>query len=166
MTTARRRRIWTQDEATITVGTANQAGQIARQIDVNILTEASLGSLAGYTVVRTHVCVLIDSSTNTGTSFIKANFGLGVFPEFMDQGDFPRLDVYNGNYYAFECFTFRMPGVASTVVLPAEAAFTRSDYRSQRKIPRTNDRLWLVWQQDTTEIVRYRSQISYLLLVP
>ena len=76
----RRRRIWTQDQSTITVGTAGQAGQIHRQIDVELLTQLDKLSLVGFTVVRTHACVLIDSSTNTGTSFITANFGIGIYP--------------------------------------------------------------------------------------
>ena len=162
----RRKRVWTQTVNTITVGTLGQPGQIFVAIDPNLRSAFGLSTLAGFTVVRTHACVLIDSSTNTSSSFIKANMGVGIFPEGMDNGDHPNLEIYAGNYFAFECFSFQMPGVASTIVLPSEASFTRSDYKSQRVIPRPESRIHMVLQQDTTEIVRYRTQISMLLLMP
>ena len=162
----RRRRIWTSDQSIITVGTAGQAGQIVRQIDGVFLTSTGLASAFGCTVARTHVCYLIDSSTNTSVSFIKGFLGIGIFPEGMDNADFPDLASYEGNYYAYECFNFQMPGASSSLVLPAEAAFGRLDYRSMRKIARTGERVVLVLQLDTTEIVRFRLNISILMLLP
>ena len=165
-TRQRRRRLWTADQANITVGTLGVPGQITRQVDVNFLASTGLASMFGCTVARTHTCVLIDSSTNTGTSFIKGWMGLGVFPSGMDNGDFPNLEVYEGDYFAWECFSMLMPGVASTIVLPNEAAFIRGDYRSMRKIGRADERLWVVFQLDTTQIVRFRFQMSALILLP
>ena len=163
---ARRRRIWTNDHSTITVGTLGVPGQIFRHVDANVLLNTSLASMFGSTVARTHTCVLIDSSTNTGTTLMKAYLGMGVFPQGMDNGDFPDLEQYNGDYFAWECFSFQMPGAANTLVLPSEAAFTRQDYRSMRKIPRTEERVNVVLQIDATEIVRFHLQIAMLFLLP
>ena len=61
--------------------------------------------------------------------------GIGIFPSGMDNGDFPDLAVYDGNWMAYECFAYKMPGAASTLVLPSEAAFNRLDYRSSAVLP-------------------------------
>ena len=92
--------------------------------------------------------------------------GIGIFPAGIDNGDFPDLSVYSGDYFAFECHNFKMPASSETLVTPDQAAFHRADYRSMRKIGRAEERIALVWQQDTTEIVRYRAQISMLILLP
>ena len=164
--TPRRRRMWTADESTITVGTLGVPGQIFRQIDVNFLTQTGWASMLGCTIARTHTCVRIDSNTNTGNNLMRAWMGIGIFPSGMDNGDFPDLSIYNGDWFVYECYTFQMPSAASTLVLPESAAVHRSDYRSMRKVARPDERVCLVWQQDTTVIARYGIQVSMLVLLP
>ena len=125
-----------------------------------------LSNMLGCTIARTHVCTLISSDgTNSTSNFGKAFLGIGVYSEGMDNGDFPDLSVYNGDWLAYECFSYQMPGAIDTVVNPTSAAFSRTDYRSMRKID-SSEMPVLVMQQDHGSAIVYRLQVSYLVLLP
>ena len=162
----RRRRVWSNDDSSVVVGTSGVPGQIARRLDPAFLAMSGLSSMFGCTIARTHVCILITSDgTNSADSHFKAKLGIGIFPEGMDNGDYPDLEAYNGNWFAYECFVFRAPGVINTVVLPEAAAFARLDYRSMRKID-SGEMLVLVMQHDLNETIRYAVSVSFLVLLP
>ncbi len=163
--TPRRRRTWTNSNVTLNVTAAGQPG--AKQVDLGATLKGQLGitDLVGFTVARTHICVLIEG-LDTNTSIITSNMGIGVYANNIDDIDFPDLSQYEGDWLAYECFIFKQPGTAGLLPVNDNTAFHRSDYRSMRKIPRTGLDLKLVFQHDTVATVNYHVACSILWLLP
>ena len=122
--------------------------------------------MMGITLSRTHVCMLATSAVDeTLLGVIKLTMGIGVFAGGIDEGDFPDLQTYDGDWMAYECMVFQMPGVALQPMLPESASFVRADYRSMRKID-TGESPFLVAQIDVSRDIELDVVVSQLLLLP
>ncbi len=166
---SRRPRSWYNQGFLSTLAAAGAGGQ--QITNLSTIMEARLGvtGLPGYTVSRLHMCTLITSGTSeTGVGRFSVFIGIGVYPSGMDAGDFPDLHLYEGDWMAFECFTFQLSGTELLPVLPESASFQRSDYRSMRKINRAQETLFLVAQIDSAPAaaVNIKGEVSGLMIMP
>jgi len=169
MTSPRRKRYWVNSGFDSTLLTGGVPGQLAVNLNTNLEQRLGLLSLAGFTVSRTHICSLITSGgSETGTGRFSIFLAIGVFTAGIDVQDFPDISTYDGDWLAWECYTFQLPGAVALPVLPDEAAFQRSDYRSMRKIPKSTDQLFLVIQIDSTpsSAVVIKGEVASLFLAP
>jgi len=92
--------------------------------------------------------------------------GIGVFSTTIDNADFPDLSNYDGDWMAYECNVFQMPGVDLAPVVPESASTLRADYRSMRKVPRVGMTPFFVAQSDSTIDFDIDFVISQLILLP
>ena len=151
MSTQRRRRIWSTTSSSLLLTTSGVPGQLSLNLSDTVQGKMGLLSMAGFTVSRTHVCTLIASGAGeVGLDVHKIIWGIGVFASGIDNGDYPDLDNYSGDWMCYECNIFFLPAQQNQHVLPGEAAFNRADYRSMRKIGRNDESLFLVAQIEGT----------------
>ena len=167
MTSARRRRrVWTSADGVLAVISSGIAGQKISEISQNLQTTLGIAQLSGFTVGRTHLCVQAKgAANNTVITQQRVFLGLGVFPQAMDEGDFPDLETYQGDYFGYECMTFQGSGTANKPVEPESAGFLRADYRSMRKIP-NGEAIFLVIQQTGADDYDFNFVASMLLMMP
>jgi len=148
------------------MSSAGVAGQ--QRLDISAALEATKGilDLSGYTVARTHLCVLVESAAGE-TASVQTNLwlGIGVFPTGMAAGTFPDLSAYEGDWYAYECMIFRTVGTQLLAVAPESASVLRADYKSMRKIP-NGERCVLVAQIAQTIDLLVNVSVSTLYLMP
>jgi len=162
----RRRRIWTTTNVVELPVSSGVNGQKAQILDANFALSTGLAGMFGCTISRTHVCTLL-TSIEDATSIIKMQMGIGIFPTGTDEGDFPNLQRYEGDWLAYECFVFQLPGgTAQIPVVPSEAAFTRSDYRSMRKVTDVGMSPFIVFQTDSASDFEIDAVVSQLILLP
>jgi len=140
----------------------------AVDLSANLLTGLGVAHLAGFTIIRTIVTGFIqaDSDNTTFEAAIHAHWGCGIFAGAIDDGDFPGLGVYDGDYYAYGALVYQNPGVASNVVVPPEAALIRGDSRAMRKIDRVGEVPKIVFAQNTANDFIYNGSVSTLLMMP
>jgi len=163
----RRRRVWTNTDDTKILTVAGAPGQKAIDLSSNLLTGLGLAHLAGYTVAHTHVEILAQSDVDeTGVSRVHMHWGIGIFAGGIDDGDFPLLDLYEGDWLAYGSFLFKLAGAGITLVLPTEQSVRRYESRAMRKIDRIGEVPFLVLQQDSTQGVAYQVSCSQLWLMP
>ena len=144
-----------------------QNGQISVDLGVNFETALDISHLVGYTLSRTFVKILaVSDSDNAGSGVIRAFWGIGVYAGSIDNGDFPNLELGEGDWMAYGTMIFDMPGAASTVVKPDTAALIVNDFKSMRKIDRIGEVPFLVMQQTTSSDMVYHYAITQLLLMP
>ena len=160
----RRRRLWTSQNAEVTLSTGGVAGQIALGLDTDFIASTGLASMFGCTVVRTFLRGYIRSGDST-VSDMAAFIGLGVFPNGIDQGDYPDLNVREGDWFGYLALPFLTSGVAVKPVQPEEAAYFTAEFRSARKIG-LGETLTLVIQQTITRSVVYHVTTTMLCLLP
>ena len=165
MTTQRRRRTWTTSSGLVTLTALGQAGQLSLDIGAQMRTKIGIVDLAGMTVARSHLCVQVraDASNATGIQN-RAFIGLGIYTALIDDGDFPDLQQYDGDWYGYECMAFQGGGVDLPVV-PESAGFFRADYKSMRKL-RSRETAWIVFQQILNDDFDYSFIVSTLWLMP
>ena len=147
--------------------TAGIPGQLKIDLSTNLETGLGLAHLPGYTCIDTHVSVLIRSSSDESqTSLVQAAFAIGVKPTGMDNGDYPNLELYEGDWLWYQAYQFLLPGAVSTPVLPDAAAFQRSHSGASRRITDIGQEMVLVGQQGTSQNVDYFFQVQQLWLMP
>ena len=163
----RRIGLWTSTNTTLVVDTAGIAGQKAVQTTSNLESGLGLAHLAGYTIVDTRVKVYAESSSAEGGNTLEhASLGIGVFSTGIDEGDFPNLTVYEGDWLWYGTMIFRLPGAVSGTVLPTEFSQLHSRSRAQRRIPDVGLSGWMVAQQSGGSDVNYFVRVEHYILMP
>ncbi len=165
--TPRRRRVWSNTNATLAVTVADQPGQRFTVLGTNLLTGLGLAHLAGYTVKDTHVQIMASTGGDeTDVTLVTAQWGIGIFTGSIDAGDFPQLDLYEGDWLAYGSFVFKLPGTISTLVTPTELAVRQWHSAAMRKIDRVGEAIFFVIQHNLAVNVNYTLAVSQLWLMP
>ena len=165
--TARRRRLWSTTVGSRTVSNAGQGGQASHDLGENVQQGLGIAHLAGFTLSRTHVRILMMSDVdNTAVSVLTSFFGIGIYAGSIDNGDFPDLSLYDGDWMAYGSMVTKMPGALSTLVLPESRAVYEADFRSMRRIDRIGEVPFLVLQHNSTDDIQYHYTVSQLILLP
>jgi len=165
--TMARRRLWTLTRGGLNLVANGAGGQQHADLGANLQTGLGLSHLAGYTVVRTYLHIVVKSSTgNVSVADNQAQWGIGIFAAGIDDGDFPSLALHEGDWLSFGTMIFQGPGVALTPVAPTEASVYHGDSKSARRIDRVGEAEVLVVEQDTSDDYTYKFQISQLWLMP
>ncbi len=163
----RRRRVWSNSDASLSVIVPGQGGQKLVDIGANLQVGIGITHLAGFTVAMTHVdLTVMSSSDESGSSFLRAHWGIGIFAGGIDEGDFPDLSLYEGDWLAYGTYHFQLPGAISTLVLPTAQAVRSYESRGSRKIDRVGEVPFLVVQHSGAENVDYHFSVSQLWLMP
>lgn len=165
--TTQRNRLWTNTDLILNVTAADAAGQVSQNLTTNLQTGLGIPNLAGYTCVRTFVRGFVQSdgdNTTAGTVF--AHWGIGVYAGGIDNGDFPDLSLYDGDWLAYGSLVFRNPGVALNIVEPERAGYVQMDSKSARRLDRIGDTMFFVVQQSTAQDFLYNLSVSQLWLMP
>ena len=163
---ADRSRMWTSQNAGVTLVSAGVAGQISLSLDTDYAASTGLASMFGCTIVRTFVrCSIRSGNAETSNADMIGFMGLGVFPSLIDQGDFPDLNIREGSWWGYIAHPFSMPGAVLTPVIPDRAAFFEVEFRSGRKVG-IGERPSLVVQQTVSDTVTYNVTVTMLCLLP
>ena len=167
MTTARRARIWTTFDSSVGVSALGPLGQQAVKIGANILSGLGISHLAGYTVgpFFLELMILTDDG-NTIVEEVTAHCGIGIFDGGIDEGDFPDLENGDGDYLLRENMVFQSPGATDTLVRLDTRASRRVISRSQRRLERVGDTVWIVFQHSTANDIDYYFSVTFMLLMP
>ncbi len=144
-----------------------QAGQKSVDIGETLQTGLGISHLAGYTVVRTFVKGMATAAAgNTTEQIVHAQWGIGIFAGSIDDGDFPDLGLYDGDWLAFGSLVFKNPGVALNTVLPEAAGYVDVSSKAQRRVDRIGEVPFLVVQTNRAEDYEFSFAISQLWLMP
>jgi len=165
--TSPRGRLWTNRDSTFNMSAAGQAGQLQDQTLANLQVGLGITHLAGYTIVDTHVQMHFSSDdSDVSTGVVRFHFGIGVFHTGMDAGDFPPLELYEGDWLWYGTVTLRMPGAANTPLVPAEHAIQMRRSRAQRRLTDVGQAAFLVYQQSSALGVDIFVSTQHLVLMP
>ena len=160
-------RLWTSKTATVTVSAAEDPGQKSVNVLSNIQTALDLSHMAGYTISSSWVDMLVESGpSETGTGRMAAHYGLIVLGGNPDDGDFPDIGKYEGDYFHYNTIGFKLPGVASTLVLPHQRAAVRSHSSGQRRITDIGQTAYIVCQHSAAQTVVFQFVVTLLMLMP
>ena len=165
--TTPRARIWTNEKFTLALSAAGVPGQQRQQTITNLLTGIGLAHPVGYTVIGTWVSGLIHSDDGeTGTGFLQLFWGIGVFTTGVDVGDYPNLELYDGDWFVWGNRQITLPGAINTVVLPEPMSIISAHSRGQRRILDVGQSIYFVVQEDVAEGVDLEMSVTHLMLMP
>jgi len=162
-----RAKVWTSSTFTLQLAAAAQPGQISAQPLANLRAALDLSHLVGYTIIDSRIRGIVHSDdAETGTGIDVITFGIGIFTGSIDNGDFPRVDLYEGDWLLWGTNTFFLPGAANKPVLPDQMSVIDVRSRAQRRINDVGDTLFLVAQQSAAEGIDLSVQVTHLVLMP
>ncbi len=167
MVMPRRARLWSNTSTVLNVVSTGQPGQQRIDLSVNLESALGIAHLVGFTVVDTHVHLLVESDTDeTSSVVIQAFAGIGPKGTLLDLGDFESLDTYDGDWLWYQFYQFKLPGAVSTLALPNQLpnAVTRS--RASRRITDIGTEMDLIIQHNSNADVLYHFGIQQLWLMP
>ena len=162
-----RSKLWTTRRETLALAAAGQPGQKSFEVLDNLQAGLGLAHLAGYTVIHTEVRILLISSSSE-TSILPNDFHFGITrqPGSIDDGDFPALELYEGDYYFYTSLVLQLPGAVDTLLKPAEHAIIRHQSGASRRISDVGQAFFFVAQQRVAEAVDAHVVVSSLVLMP
>ncbi len=162
-----RAKIWTSSRLLVALSASGSAGQVSAQTLANLRTALDISHLVGYTVIDTRIRALIHSDDGeTGGGFLELTYGIGIFAAGIDDGDFPDLSLYEGDWLLWGAVQVQLPSAASTIVLPPHAALEIARSQSARRISDVGQSMFMVWQQSVAEGVDIQATVSHLVLMP
>jgi len=149
----RRPRLWTTIAPTITL-LAAQTG-VASQSFLGLggpYTTATGRELqSGVTIARVFCNLLVEevSPATSAVTFCLA-VGVGVFTQNIDAGDFPDLELHEGDWFLHDVrpFAERKTSLENRLVHPTTKAQYQLETRAQRKINRRDETPFLLMQKD------------------
>ncbi len=165
--TSPRARIWTNNNYEVTLTALGAPGQKSVTTLGSLRSALDISHLVGYTIIETWIRGYIAAGTDeTGVLRNALQFGVGIYAGLIDDGDFPRVDLYEGDWMAWGSNSFRLPGVAFLPVLPEPNAIINVHSKGQRRINDVGETVFMVLQEDLAATIDVNFTVTHLLLMP
>jgi len=167
----RRTTFWVTQQATLILasGATGQSGQQSQDLGGDVRTKAGT-TMIGLTLVRTFVTGFWAWDAAAASTPIWASYTLAVLKasQHMDDGDFADIGDHDGDLQLHDVRFLREALVANTTLFPGgehkAGAGIYAESRSQRKMDRIDDTIWIVVQKSvaTEQAVTLRVNVSQL----